>query len=125
MKNKSGEKFRDGMLIVALAIAVSLFSFITEESDITGFAVAQDNEEIQIFQHDLLEFKDVGSLSTLAAGNYFVDSNGIVYWTDDESNPPIARVDFIEEASKNRFVYIDAEGRIGYVLESVLIENEE
>jgi len=126
-RNKSGEKFGFGLLIVLLSISVSLFAFISEENKVTGFVVAEENQKIvQIQQPILLEFNDVNSLSTLSAGNYYIDENGVVYWIDDESKPAIAKVTFFEESQKNRRIYIDDEGRIGYVLESIsLIENEQ
>ena len=58
-------------------------------------------------------------MSTLAPGNYFIDDDGIVYWIDDESRPAIAIVKYHDEIQENRHIYIDDEGRIGYVLESI------
>lgn len=124
--NKKGEKLSSGLFIVILTISISLFSFISEENRITGFAISgEKQEEIEVIQPDLIEFKDVNSLSTLAAGNYYIDGNGIVYWIDDESRPAIAKVNFVDESQKNRDIYIDIEGRIGYILEAVQIENEQ
>lgn len=122
MRNKKGERFEFGLLIVILSISISLLSFVTEGDNITGFVASEENQEIQVFQPVLLEFKNVDSLSTLSKGNYFIDGNGIVYWIDDDSMPAIARVNFLEESQKNRRIYIDAEGNIGYILE--LVENE-
>ena len=120
IKSKSGEKFSVGIFIVFLTIVISMFAFITEENKITGFAISDANqEETQIVQPILLEFKDVNSLATLSAGNYYIDENGIVYWIDDEAKPAIAKVNFVDESQKNRHIYIDAEGRIGYVLKSI------
>lgn len=118
-KNKSGEKFNIGLFVVALAISVSLFAFISEENKVTGFVIVEANQERQIPQPVLLEFNDVDSLSTLAAGNYYIDENGIVYWIGDESRPAIAKVNFVDESQKNRHIYVDNEGRIGYVLNSI------
>ena len=122
IRGKKGEKFEAGLLIVVLTISISLFSFVTEDSNITGFAVAEQNQEIS--QPYLLEFNDVDSLSTLSAGNYYIDGNGIVYWTDDELTPEIAKVGYLDENQMNRYIYIDKEGKIGYILESIIIENE-
>ena len=104
-----------------LSISISLFAFITEENKITGLVVAEDSKEIQISQPILIEFNDVNSLSTLSAGNYYIDENGIVYWIDDETKPAIAKVSYVNESQKNRHIYIDNEGRVGYVLESISI----
>ena len=122
IKSRKGEKFEFGLLIVLLSISISLFSFVTEEDNPTGFAVAEENKEIQA-SPTLLEFNDVNSLSTLSKGNYFIDSNGVVYWTDDDLKPAIAKANFLEESQKDRQIYIDAEGNIGYILEAIK-ENE-
>ncbi len=126
IQNKSGEKFNFGLFVILLSISVSLFAFISEENKVTGFVVAEENQKIvQIQQPILLDFKDVNSLSTLSAGNYYIDENGIVYWIDDEAKPAIAKVTFVEESQKNRNIYIDDDGRIGYVLNPISItENE-
>ena len=123
MKNKKG-KFGFGIFIVFLAVAISLLSFISESSKTTGFAVLEGNENnavqenTQIIPDNLMEFNEIKSLSTLAPGNYFVDDDGIVYWNDDESRPAIAIVKSHDETYENKLIYIDDEGRIGYVLES-------
>ena len=123
IRSKKGERFEIGLLLVAASISISLFSFFTEDSNITGFAVAEQNQEIQASQPYLLEFNDVSSLSTLSAGNYYIDGDGIVYWVDDESSPAIAKVNYLDESQKNRYIYIDREGRIGYILDYT--KNEE
>ncbi len=127
-KNKIGEKFSNGIFVILLSIAIPLFAFVTEDSKITGFVVSEDSTDIiaanidVVIQDNLLVFNNVDSLSTLATGNYYVDDIGIVYWLDDESKPAIAKVNFIDESQKNRHIYIDAGGRVGYILASVTIE---
>jgi len=123
-KSKKGESFQLAVFIVFLSIAVSMFAFISEENKITGFAAFENNQEINI-QDNLIEFKNIKSLSTLAAGNYYIDGNGIVYWIDDESIPAIAKVDFVDENQKNQHIYIDNEGRIGYVLNIISINENQ
>lgn len=121
--NKKGEKFEIGLFIVVAAISLSLFSFMTEENAITGFVTnSLDNSNTEFA--NLIEFDDVNSLSTLSAGNYYIDENGIVYWVDDELSPAVAKVGYFDENQKNRYIYIDSEGRIGYILEPAVIENE-
>ncbi|MBI2656134.1 hypothetical protein HYX03_00155 [Candidatus Woesearchaeota archaeon] len=117
IKNKSGESF--GVALAAIFLSISIFSiaFISEGSKITGFAV-KENVDVNV-QPILVMFKDVNSLSTLAAGNYYIDSDGIVYWMDDESKPAIAKVNFVDESQKNRQIYIDDNGRVGYVLNPI------
>ena len=130
VKNKSGN-FGFGIFIIFLAMAVSLFAFISEENKITGFVALEDEENdatqnnIQIISSNLIEFENFNSLSALAPGNYFIDDDGIVYWIDDESGPAIAIVKLRDEIQENRRIYIDDEGRIGYALDSVLINENE
>ena len=120
-KNKLGERFGFGLFIIFLAMTVSLFAFISEDSKITGFAAISTEPGIVVISNVFIEFNDFKSLQTLSAGNYYVDNEGIVYWIDDESKPAIAKVKSIDEIQKNRVIYIDDEGRIGYVLNSVSI----
>ena len=122
--NKSGEKFGFGLALIVLSMAVSMLVFISEGSKITGVATLSQ-EDIFVKSADLRDFEDVDSLGRLAQGNYYIDNNGIVYWIDDESMPAIAKVKSIDEIQKNRIIYIDAQGRIGYVLNSVLINENE
>ncbi len=122
IKGKSGERFGAGLLVVLLTASVSLFSFITEENKITGLAAlesAQQNAVKASGLHDLRDFKDINSLSSLAAGNYYIDEKGIVYWTDDESMPAIGQLNNFDEILKNRSIYIGNEGRIGYSLNGI------
>ncbi len=117
LNNKSGESF--GFALAAILMSISIFSiaFISEGNKITGFA-AKENVDVNV-QPILIMFKDVNSLSTLAAGNYYIDSDGIVYWMGDESKPAIAKVNFVDESQKDRQIYIDDNGRVGYVLNSI------
>lgn len=135
LRNKSGEKFSAGIFVILLSISISLFAFITEESKITGFATLETNQEsniselahnsLKIIPLDLIKFKEVNSLSTLSSGYYYIDEKGIVYWADDESRPAIAQLNFVEEAQKNRHIYIDDSGRIGYILSEVSISEQQ
>lgn len=104
------DKFGIGMLVVLAAMSVSLVSFITEENKIMAFATYEVNNL------DLLEFDDVESLGYLATGNYYIDAEGIVYWTDEGSKPAVAFVKSVGD-SGGRHIYIDDLGKIGYVLE--------
>lgn len=126
IKNKIGESFQFGLFIVLSTILISLFAFVSQENKITGFATFENNQEqIKLISLGLIEFKNINSLSTLAAGNYYVDSDGVVYWMDDESKPAIAKVDFVRDNQKNQHIYIDNEGRIGYVLNTIPINNNQ
>lgn len=110
MKSKIGTNFGSGIALILVSVAIFMFAFISEDS-ITGLVVTEPKAE-----QSLIEFANFDELSTLAAGNYYVDSDGIVYWLDDESKPAIAKASYVDESQKNRHIYIDNQGRIGYVL---------
>jgi len=114
INNKRGEHFRAALTVISLSIAISLFAFMSEENKITGFATSTATYVTS--QPNLIEFENVDALGSLAAGNYFIDGDGIVYWLDDSSKPAIAKVKNIDEIEKNRKIYIDNEGNIGYSL---------
>ena len=123
---KKGENFSFGLFIVFSAMAISLLAFISEENKITGLAALEDTQRaIHIIKPILIEFNDVDSLKSLAPGNYHIDEDGIVSWLDDDSNPIIAKVNFVEEAQKNRHIYIADSGRIGYVLSEISISEQQ
>ena len=128
-KNKSGQEFSSGVFIVILAISISLFAFISEGNNVTGFAALDNKEmnnvqkETSIIPPNLMEFNDIKSI-TLAAGNYYVDNEGIIYWLDDESRPPVAKLKNVDEVQKNKNIYIDDEGRVGYILSPILTQNQ-
>ena len=120
VKNKIGEEFGFGMFIVFLSMAISLFAFISEENQITGLVTFEAAPQIVVKASDLIDIKDINSLGSLATGNYYVDENGVVYWIDDESRPAVAQLNNFDENLKNKEIYIDKYGRIGYVLNPVL-----
>ena len=120
-ENKKGEGFGVGLVVIILSIALASIAFISEDnSEITGFAISDDLDDYTDYnsaQTSLIELEDFNSLRSLAAGNYYIDEESIVYWIDDESKPAIAKVNFINEDIKNRQIYIDDEGNIGYVIQ--------
>lgn len=121
-QDKSGENFNFGITITALAITISLLAFVSEESKITGFAVSGDSKESindEIIPDNLIEFNDIGSLRSLAPGSYYIGESGIVYWLYDNSKPAIAKVKNIDDLQKSREIYIDKNGNIGYILNSI------
>ena len=114
------ESFGAGLLAVLLSVAIVSLAFISEDNKITGFAISDDLDDYTDYnsaQTSLIELEDFNSLRSLAAGNYYIDEESIVYWIDDESKPAIAKVNFINEDIKNRQIYIDDEGNIGYVIQ--------
>ncbi|MBI2547709.1 MAG: hypothetical protein HYW23_04740 [Candidatus Aenigmarchaeota archaeon] len=114
--NKRGEHFNSALLAIVLSISVVSLAFLSENRSLTGF-VAYEEQEFVPVSPNLLVFDNVDSLSTLSAGNYYIDGNGIVYWADDSSMPAIARVSSIAESQENRKIHIDNEGNVGYLLE--------
>ena len=114
-KNKRGESFKAALVVILLSIAIFSIAFISEERGITGLVIDTEPNDITS-QSSLIEYNDVNSLGTLSEGNYYIDGNGIVYWVEDESEPAIAKVEFLYEEQKNRYIYIDDEGNVGYLL---------
>lgn len=124
IKSKSGEhNLGFGIFIVFLSIAASLFAFISEDKNVTGAVTAEPAPEDALFAVQILtEFKDIKSLAVLSAGNYYIDNGGVVYWIDDESKPAVAKLAYIDDAQKNKNIYIDNGGRIGYVISAVIMD---
>ena len=114
-KNKFGN-FGFGLTLIVVSISITLFAFISEDNKITGFATASHNFEVYAKSAELRDFANVDSLGSLAQGNYYIGSNGVVYWIDDESRPTVGRLNIVEDTQKNRHIYIDDGGRTGYVL---------
>ena len=118
-KNKRGEHFNIALIVILISIAVSLFAFKSEDnsSQVTGFAVSDSvNPVTHTQQPELLQFSSVGSLSTLSPGSYYIDADGVVYWLDDSSKPAIAKVIHLSDSQKNREIYIDKDGNVGYLI---------
>ena len=121
IKNKIGENFGFGIFIVVFAIIISLFAFLSEENKITGLVIFEDVAQNIVKASDLMDIKDINLLGSLAAGNYYINENGIVYWVDDESRSAVGQLNNFDENIKNRNIYIDNYGRIGYVLNPILV----
>lgn len=115
-KGESGYHFNFALAVIFVSIAVSIIAFVSEDKKITGFATIGADSEETIITQVLREFSNVDELGALSPGNYYVDDAGIVYWLDDESSPAIAKVGFVRDEQKNRHIYIDNNGNIGYVL---------
>ena len=114
IKNKRGEHFKFALIAIFLSIFISLIAFNSEGNKITGYVTSTADEVV--VQQSLLEFEDVSSLNSLASGNYYLDDYGVVYWLDDTSRPAIARLNFVSDSQKNRAIYIDNNGNIGYLI---------
>ncbi|MBI3035493.1 hypothetical protein HYY71_04160 [Candidatus Woesearchaeota archaeon] len=125
MKKTIEGKFILGIVLIASLVLIFLLAFKSEQDSISGFAALSPAAYSSVTTLDLRELKDFDMLRSLAPGSYYIDNNGIVYWTDDDSKPAVAKVNFADEAQKERRIYIDAEGRIGYVLEPVFTGDEQ
>jgi len=114
-QNKRERHFRNALIVIILAITIVLLAFLGEDiRNLTGFATA--NPYYAPASSNLAGFKTIGDLATLSAGTYYIDQSGIVYWADDVSEPAVAKVDFIDENQKNRLIYIDKNGNVGYII---------
>lgn len=117
-QNKSPDEiFSEALLVTSLVITITLFAFIGEDSKITGFAAAENKGGTTI-EHYLFEFDDMKYLGYLPTGHYYIDNDGIVYHINENLRNPIAKIKFIDEIHKDRHVYVDDYGRVGYVLET-------
>lgn len=114
--NKKGESFNLALIVIFLSIAVSAIAFMSESNKVTGFVTSGSGLDYSVHNSNIREFRDVASLNTLAPGNYFIGGNGIVYWADDNSRPAVARVTSLYEVQKNKYIYIDDDGNIGYTI---------
>ena len=113
-EHKPKKHFHLAMLVMFLSIGITMLAFISEDNKTTGYVVSEISEQSS---QSMTEFSDVNSLSALAAGNYYIDNNGVVYWTDDGSKPIVGKISNIQYIQKNKKIYIDNNGNVGYVLE--------
>ena len=115
---KRGEHFNIALAVIFVSMAVSLLAFMSEDKNsVTGFATAEYASSDKPDAGPLLnEFNNIRDLGSLAKGSYYIDNEGIVYWLDDSSKPAVAKLNYIQDAQKNRLIYIDGNGNIGYVL---------
>ncbi len=116
---KRGEHFNIALAVIFVSIAISLVAFMSEEKNVTGFVVSY-SAPVSVSSSNpqpvLKEFSNIDALGTLAKGNYYIDADGIVYWLDDTSKPAVAKISHVRDIQKNRIIYIDDNGNIGYVL---------
>ena len=115
MNNKKGEHFNSALIVILMSIAVSLLAFMGEDNlnKVTGFAVSDSYSQEQ---PTLLQFKSVSSLGSLSSGRYYIDEEGMVYWMDDNSRPAIGKITYLSDSQKNREVYVDKNGNVGYII---------
>lgn len=116
MANKQHpEHFKIALIVIFSSISLFSLAFVSEKEAIVGFAAGIEPSNTAN-QHILREFNDIDSLGSLAKGTYYIDGDGIVYWAEDKPKPAIAYVKNIDESQKNRHVYIDNYGNVGYAI---------
>ena len=98
IKNNIGESYALGLFIIVLSVGIFSLAFMSEENKITGYAALGADMISAPAENNFPEFNDVDSLKTLAPGDYFIDDNGVVYWTGDSRMPAIAKVKEIDDA---------------------------
>ena len=106
----------NGMFLALVSMAIFSIALLSEQSGTTGFVTANDNSNT-VHVLDLKDFRDINSLGELGAGKYYISGDGIVYYIDASSRFPVAKIDYVNELQKNRFIYIDSNGNIGYLIE--------
>ena len=112
-KKKDGENLRVALFLVFVAVSVSILAFLSEDGGITGQATNVPN---QVSQPDLIEFEDIRDLGNLAAGKYYIDGNGIVYWMEGNGMPKVAKIKYVDSSQIGRHVYVDFEGNVGFLI---------
>ena len=115
-KHKDKDHFKSALVVVALAIFISLIGLMSGQNNLTGFATSTTYNSNAATQTDVKEYNDVKSLEVLAPGNYYIDANGFVYWMDDDATPAVAKVKSLSDDQKNRKIYIDDRGNVGYLI---------
>ena len=115
-KRKDKDHFKSALVAVSLAIFISLIGFMSEQNNITGFVTGTPYNSNAATQINVKEYNDVKSLETLSPGNYYIDGNGFVYWMDDDSTPAVAKVKTLTDDQRNRKIYIDDQGNVGYLI---------
>lgn len=115
-KHKDKDHFKSALVAVAIVIFISLIGLMSGQNNITGFATGTSYNSNAATQTDVKEYENVESLGVLAPGNYYIDANGIVYWMDDEVTPAVAKVKSLTDDQKNRKIYIDDWGNVGYLI---------
>lgn len=114
--HKDKDHFKSALVAVALVIFISLIGLMSGQNNLTGFATSTSYNAGAATQTNVREYNDVKSLEVLAPGNYYIDANGFVYWMDDEVTPAVAKVRSLTDDQKNRKIYIDDRGNVGYLI---------
>ena len=111
--HRQKDHFKAAVLLIVFSMAVVSVAFLGENNNTTGYAI---DTNYQVMPSGLIDFNSLNDLGTLNKGTYYIDSDGIVYWTDANSMPAIAKIKFVDNIQKNKRIYIDENGNIGYLL---------
>lgn len=114
-RTRNEDKFGVGILLIILSISVTMFGFLSEERNIVGYA-AGENRAINEGNAILYAYN---SLSELSPGKYFVYDDGSVYSIEEYAKLFVGKVKHVQEIHKNRNLYVDRNGNVGYVLDVV------
>lgn len=112
---RNEDKFGIGILLIFLSISVTMLGFLSEEKNIVGYAAAKEPAIIT----DNSVFENIDTLSELSPGKYFVYDDGSVYSIEDDARLLVGKVKHIQDVQKNTYLYVDRNGDIGYVLDTV------
>ena len=119
---KRNNSFEIGILFIVSAISITMLGFLSEEKNLAGHAAANENTGYAVFNDNPL-FHNLDSLSELSPGNYIVYDNNLVYSVEDDARLLVGKISHIQDFQKNKYIYVDRDGNVGYVLD--LIENGE
>jgi len=112
------DKFSYGIFLIVSIISISMLAFLNEDKNITGYVIAGESANYESASA-LAEFNSLNSLAQLSPGLYYVYADGYVYSVDDYSRLLVGKVSHLEDSQKDKLVYIDRNGNIGYVLDFV------
>src|SRR3989338_4007313 len=113
-KSRRGEHFKIALGAVVGVILLSVLAFMSGHKGVTGYVVDSDSVAESGSPETVAEFEDLSSLSSLSPGTYYIDSYGTVYWLGDSSRVAVGGLNYFTESQKNRMIYIDNEGNLGY-----------
>ena len=115
-KHREKDHFKSALVAVALVTFISLIGLMSGQNNLTGFATSTSYNADAATQINVKEYNNVKSLGVLNPGNYYIDANGFVYWMDDDSTPAVAKVKTLTDDQRNRKIYIDDQGNVGYII---------
>lgn len=112
------DKFTYGIFLIVSFILLSTLAFLNEDKNITGYVIAGESANHESASA-LSEFNSLNSLAQLSPGLYYVYADGYVYSVDDYARLLVGKINRLDDPQKDKLVYIDRNGNIGYVLDFV------